>query len=128
MDFQLVLRGCHHFLGRFNRSSVRRELFDNLAGNPRRDLTGAGPLVTEPLVFTREPGFEVLYFLGQLGRQALDGLQPILLLEKRFKAQSVTDKGVIDSESFGFVVKLMALAFKNIALPLVLFDTLIELV
>ena len=128
MDFQLVLGRGHHLLGRFDRAGLRRELLDDVGRDPRRDLAGAGPFVTKPLVFARQPGFEVFHLVGQFGRQPLHGLQPVLLFEQCFEPLAVADEHIVDAQPLGFFVKLVALAFENVALPLVLFDPLVEVV
>ena len=45
VDFKLVLGRGDHLLGGFDRAGLRRELLDDVARDPRRNLAGAGPLV-----------------------------------------------------------------------------------
>ena len=58
----------------------------------------------------------------------LDGLQPILLLQQRFEPLAVADQHVVDAQPLGLVAKLLPLALEDVALPLVLFDALVEVV
>ena len=102
---------------------LRRKLLDDVARDPRRQLAGAGPLVAEPLVFAREAGFEVLHFVGQLGRPAAaTACSQSCCSSSASSRWPLRTSDVVDAEPLGFVAKLLALAFEDVALPFVLFD------
>ena len=53
--------------------------------------------MTEPLVFAHQAGFEMFHLVGQLRRQTLNGLQPVLLF-RSLKTLAVADESIIDAE------------------------------
>jgi hypothetical protein len=70
----------------------------------------------------------VLQLFSEVGRHALNALQPILLFEQSFETLAISYQYVIDAETFGFVAELLPLTFEDVALAVVLLDAFVELV